>query len=132
MLKWIIVLVVASCLVIGGAIAWPYVSREHVEAMSLPLNRVDFSKLKDGTYRGTYEGGMYKWRESEVRVTVSSGKVTTIELVKNKEKQPPQFTDKLFNRVREAQSLHVDAISGATLTSKAYLQAVENALVGAQ
>jgi uncharacterized protein with FMN-binding domain len=75
---------------------------------------------------------MYKWRESEVRVTVSSGKVTTIELVKNKEKQPPQFTDKLFNRVREAQSLHVDAISGATLTSKAYLQAVENALVGAQ
>jgi uncharacterized protein with FMN-binding domain len=39
---------------------------------------------------------------------------------------------KLFDRVIEAQSLQVDAISGATLTSKAYLKAVENALEQAE
>jgi uncharacterized protein with FMN-binding domain len=38
----------------------------------------------------------------------------------------------LYDRVMEAQSLHLDTISGATLTSEAYLQAVENALVQAQ
>jgi uncharacterized protein with FMN-binding domain len=38
----------------------------------------------------------------------------------------------LYERVIEAQSLQVDTISGATLTSKAHLQCVENALVQAQ
>jgi uncharacterized protein with FMN-binding domain len=38
----------------------------------------------------------------------------------------------LYDRVIQAQSLQVDTISGATLTSKAYLQAVENALIQAQ
>jgi len=38
----------------------------------------------------------------------------------------------LYDRVIAGQSLHVDTVSGATLTSKAYLQAVENALVQAQ
>jgi uncharacterized protein with FMN-binding domain len=34
--------------------------------------------------------------------------------------------------VIQAQSLQVDTINSATLTSKAYLQAIENALVQAQ
>ncbi len=38
----------------------------------------------------------------------------------------------LNDRVIESQSLQVDTISGATLSSKAYLQAVENALLTAQ
>jgi uncharacterized protein with FMN-binding domain len=38
----------------------------------------------------------------------------------------------LYERVIQAQSLQVDTISSATLTSKAYLKAVENALLQAQ
>jgi uncharacterized protein with FMN-binding domain len=38
----------------------------------------------------------------------------------------------LYDRVIQAQSLQVDTLSGATLTSKAWLQAVENALIPAQ
>jgi len=107
--------------------------KEHREARSLPLNAVDFSKLKDGTYQGAYAGGMYKWRINQCLVSVSSGKVTGIQLtgsqdpgVKNTQNQ------ELYERVIQAQSLQVDTISGATLTSKAYLQAVENALIQAQ
>lgn len=132
MVGWTIAIVIIAFLGMGGAIGWSYLSKEHNEAKSLPLNGVDFSKLNDGTYLGAYEGGMYKWRGNEVRVIVSSGKVTNIELLKNKENQPPEFTNKLFNRVIEAQSLQVDTISGATLTSKAYLQRVENALKPSQ
>ncbi len=40
--------------------------------------------------------------------------------------------ERLYARVIQAQSLQVDTISGATLTSKAYLQAVENALLQAR
>ncbi|HBL67263.1 MAG TPA: hypothetical protein DDZ70_00985 [Firmicutes bacterium] len=62
---------------------------------------------------------------------VESGRVTKVEFLQSKENQKPEFTNTLINRVIEAQSLQVDAISGATLTSKAYLQGIENALKGA-
>lgn len=129
---WIITLIIIAVLGIGGAIGWPYLSKEHNEAKNLPLNGVDFSRLNDGTYIGVYEGGMYKWRANKVQVTVSSGKVTDIKIQEHKENQSAEFTGKLYDRVIKAQSLQVDTISGATLTSKAYLKAVENALKQAQ
>lgn len=130
----LIALIAVAALGAGGGFAWWwFVIREHQEARSLPLNAVDFSKLKDGSYRGAYAGGMYKWRANECLVTVSSGRVTDIQLAgstdpggKNTQHQ------ELYDRVIRAQSLQVDTISQATLTSKAYLQAIENALLQAQ
>jgi uncharacterized protein with FMN-binding domain len=75
---------------------------------------------------------MNKWRANKVQVTVSSGKVTDITILEHKERPTPELTDKLYNSVIESQSLQVDTISGATLTSKAYLKSVENALSKAQ
>ena len=94
---------------------------------------MDFGKLNDGTYRGAYEGGMYKWRANECQATVSSGKVTDIQLAGSSDPGGKNTQhEALYDRVIQAQSLQVDTISGATLTSKAYLQAVENALLQAQ
>jgi uncharacterized protein with FMN-binding domain len=134
MIGWSIALVVVVLLVSAGGIGWSYLDKEHREARSLPLNGVDFSRLNDGTYHGTYEGGMYKWRANECQVTVSSGDVTDIQLVVSQEDPSGKKTQHkaLYDRVVRAQSLQVDTISGATLTSKAYLKAVENALVRAQ
>jgi uncharacterized protein with FMN-binding domain len=133
MIGWVILLIVVAGLGIAGGIGWPKLAKEHREARSLPLNAVDFSRLNDGTYHGSYAGGMYKWRANECQVTVSSGKVSGIQLINNKDpKLEKLYTNPLYDRVMQAQSLQVDIISGATLTSKAYLQAVENALVQAQ
>lgn len=133
MTGWIILLVIIAILGAGGGIGWSYLSKEHNEARSLPLNAVDFSRLKDGTYTGAYEGGMYKWRANKAEVTVTSGKVSDIRLLSpiNGDKELDK-KEALYDRVVDAQSLHVDAVSGATLDSKAYLQAVENALKQAQ
>ena len=117
----------------AGGIGWLRLSAEHREASSLPLNAVDFGRLKDGTYHGAYEGGMYKWRANECDVTVTDGKVTGIRLGGSQDPGADNFDhEMLYDRVIEAQSLQVDTISGATLTSKAHLQAVENALLQAQ
>jgi uncharacterized protein with FMN-binding domain len=128
MAGWIIFFIIVAMLGIGGAIGWSKLEREHREARNLPLNAVDFGNLKDGTYIGEYDGGMYHWRTNKVQVTVKAGKVTDITILEHKENQSPEFLGKLYDRVMDAQSLQVDTISGATLTSKAYLQAVENAL----
>ncbi|WMJ90300.1 FMN-binding protein [Anaerocolumna sp. MB42-C2] len=125
---WIVILVVFVVIIITAGAGILFTSGERKEGLNLKISSTDFKNLKDGTYIGEYAGGKYKWRANKVQVTVSSGKVTDINLLLNKENRPAEFTDKLFGRVIESQSLQVDAISGATITSKAYLKSVEDAL----
>lgn len=131
---WLIALIgLVVLLGTAGGIGWSKITKEHNEAKSLPLNAVDFNKLADGVYHGSYAGGMYKWRVNECDVTVENGRVTGIQrIMSNDPGSENAPAEALYDRVIQAQSLQVDTISGATLTSKAYLQAVENALVQAQ
>ena len=134
MRAWMIVVpAIVSVFAMGGWFGWSKIEREHREARSLTLDAVDFGRLNDGVYHGSYEGGMYRWRVNECDVTVRDGRVVDIQLAGSGDPgaENTDYMD-LYARVIEAQSLHVDAISGATLTSKAYLQAVENALIAAQ
>ena len=106
---------------------------EHEEARNLPLNEIYFTNLNDGIYIGEYEGGMYKWRVCTAEVAVTLGKVNSIKLLNSSESVEEDNADSLlYDRVVKAQSFQVDVISGATLTSKAYLKAVEKALEKAQ
>lgn len=126
-------LVLLVILAVGGGIGWSFVAKEHREAAGLPLNAVDFDRLNDGTYHGAYAGGMYQWRYNECDVTVDSGRVTDIQLTGGVDPGEGVFDlQMLYDRVIKAQSLQVDVISGATLTSKGYLQCIENALIQAQ
>jgi uncharacterized protein with FMN-binding domain len=126
-----VVLIVVG--VIGGVLlgGLAFTEGERREGRNLPIAVVDFGAIPDGTYRGKYGGGKYKMRANEVRVTVSSGRVSEIELVKSANKPVPEITEPLFGRVIQAQSLQVDTISGATITSKSFLKSVENALIDA-
>jgi uncharacterized protein with FMN-binding domain len=129
---WMIALVIVGLLAGGGFYGWSKLEKEHKEARSLPLDGVDFNRLEDGQYHGYYEGGMYKWRANACDVTVAGGRVTDIKLDQNADPGSDNTDhEELYRRVIEAQSLQVDTISSATLTSKAYLKAVENALLHA-
>ncbi len=133
MTGWIIVLAVVVVLGVGAGIGWSFVAREHNEAKNLPINTIDFGHLKDGMYIGEYAGGMYKWRVNRVQVTVVGGKVVGIKLLDSSDPGKTNAqADVLYDRVMKRQSLQVDVVSGSTLTSKAYLKAVENALKQAQ
>jgi uncharacterized protein with FMN-binding domain len=130
----LVLLIVVVVLAVGAALGWSYIAREHREARNLPLNAVAFDRLKDdGVYHGSYAGGMYGWRANECDVTVTNGRVTDIQLAGTID-PGAENTDHamLYARVIDAQSLQVDTVSGATLTSKGWLQCVENALLQAQ
>jgi uncharacterized protein with FMN-binding domain len=128
--RWIVIFIViiVSCLFTSCF----SLSGEHEEAKNVEIRNIDFIKLVDGSYLGFYEGGMYKWRENEVQVMITSGKVSEIALLSSKENPQPEFTEVLFDRVIKKQSLQVDVISGASLTSKAFLKSIENALIKAE
>jgi len=129
----ITLLIILAIVAVAGGIGWSRLQKEHKEARSLPLNAVDFARLKDdGVFHGVYEGGMYGWRANECDVTVKNGQVTGVQLAGSKDPGGSFDYRMLYDRVIAAQSLQVDTISSATLTSKAYLQCVENALLQAQ
>jgi uncharacterized protein with FMN-binding domain len=128
MIGWIIVLVVLTAAGIPAGIGISKLNKEHAEARNVSLNGVDFNSLIDGEYTGSYEGGMFKWRANTVKVVVSEGKLSEIEPISGVIDQGKGSTKMLYDRVIANQSLMVDTISGATLTSKGYLKAVEIAL----
>jgi uncharacterized protein with FMN-binding domain len=88
------------------------------------INGVDLSGVADGTYSGHYKGG--RWT-NDVSVTVAGGKIVYIQIVKDVTFPDENTSDTLFRRVIEQQTTAVDTVSGATVTSKAYLKAIENA-----
>lgn len=113
------------------------INEEHKEAANLYISNINFQSLKTGTFRGYYEGGMYGWRENECLVTVDSTstgsvQVVAVELIRSVEDRPHSFFAELYHRVIDRQSLQVDVITGATLTSRAHLKALENALIKAK
>ena len=82
--------------------------------------------LRDGVYEGSAQG--YK-DTIIVSVTVENGAVTAIEILQ--ENDTPAYLERareIIDDVIDAQSLHVDAVSGATFSSVGILNAVNNAL----
>ena len=88
---------------------------------------LDFTNLKDGTYTGTGQG---RNGSIEVIVKVKNGKVTSVTVESSREDS--QYMNRAKNTVIgeiiEAQSLNVQTVSGATMSSNGIIEAVANAL----
>ena len=121
----ILIAVVIAVLIIGAGGLF-FVTRNLDEVASTELVGVDPSTLEDGDYTGAFTTG--RWA-NEVSVTIEDGRITDIKIIKDVAYAQEGLSDQLFEGVLNAQNTTVDTVSGATVTSKAYLKAVENALV---
>lgn len=97
------------------------------QTLALQISSVDLTDIPDGEYTGAYD--CWRWSNTVV-VTVQDHQITEIEIV-NGPNGRENIREDLTGRVMDAQSPDVDAISGATADSKAFLKAVENALQSA-
>jgi len=90
------------------------------------LNRkaLDISRVPDGTWRGSSLGYA---KELNAAVTVKAGKITDIRL-QHEEKIDQGACKSVPRQIIERQSLTVDAITGATVTVQAIVEAVYRAL----
>lgn len=82
-------------------------------------------KLVDGVYEGSAKGGPNK---ATVRVTIEGQKMTNIEILEHSALRGKKAEPILPQRMIDAQSTNVDAVSGATNSSKVIMNAVQNAL----
>ena len=88
-------------------------------------------KFKDGVYNGSGEG---KNGPLKVEVSVEKGKIKAIKILEHSE--TPGLSDPILEKIPQeiikTQSTEVNVTSGATITSKAVIQAVQDAVKGAQ
>lgn len=117
----LILLVIILLGFVGGKIV-SYKIVSH--AKSLSVKEIDLSSVKDGKYPGHYEISPVK---VSVETLVRNGKIAEINLVEHFNGKGVS-AEKIIDYIIEKQSLKVDCISGATVSSVAIKKAVENSL----
>lgn len=121
----IIMLSILGVLVLVGAGGFFYITNGLDAGEKLAINPVDLTEIEDGTYAGVYQAG--RW-SNEVAVSVADHQISNIDVVKTVTMESPEMTSTIINSVIAKQNTTVDTVSGATVTSKAYLKSIENAL----
>ena len=114
-----IVLVILICMVV-------MVTNGLSEGAKVVPGGIDVSAVADGSYTGTYS--FKRWTNTLI-VHVKDSQITAIEIIDDVfGASVTDCSGEVFSRVIAAQDTLVDAVSGATVTSKAYLKAIEDAL----
>jgi uncharacterized protein with FMN-binding domain len=117
-----VIAIIFVVLVVVGVGAFFVVKSQDVPVIA--IDEVDLSKVKDGTYVGSHDAD---YVNATVEVTVKDNKMTSIVIKEHKNKLGKQ-AEVIINDVQEAQTLAVDNVSGATLSSQVILKAIEKAL----
>lgn len=94
------------------------------ELSTMEIQDIDLSNVKDGNYEGSYNVFPISVK---VNVYVKNHEITDIKILKHTNGQGGP-AEKITELILQSQSLKVDAISGATYSSKVIIKAVENAL----
>ena len=87
------------------------------------------SGYADGTYTGT---GTSRFGNVTVSITTSSGKITNVQITKVTTSFPVSRIASLPAQVVQNQTANVNVVTGATYSSQAFKQAVQQALAQAQ
>ncbi|WKY44754.1 FMN-binding protein [Eubacteriaceae bacterium ES2] len=121
----LVILIVFGLVILASGVGIFYITRGLEEGAKLSINPVDLSQLADGSYDGQYESGRFS---NALTLTISDHQITYITVTQTVKFENPEVTKSLIDEVMTAQNTDVDVVSGATVTSKAYLKAMENAL----
>ena len=82
----------------------------------------------DGSYTGTFEQGRFT---NTLTVHIADSRIVGINIVDDVFAGGiMDISAEVFNRVIAMQNTRIDAVTGATITTNAYLKAIENALSG--
>ena len=86
---------------------------------------VDHARLKDGTYEGSYRGGPNK---ASVLVIIKDNNIVNIEILQHQAWRGKKAETAIVERIIAHQSTKVDAVSGATNSSRVIMNAVQDAI----
>jgi uncharacterized protein with FMN-binding domain len=91
----------------------------------LVIRGVDLSKIDDGTYEGQYHKGRWTY---DVQVTVKDHRIVDVKNMNKMMEMAKEVNAKATAEIVKNQSPVIDVVSGATIFTRAFQKAVENAL----
>jgi uncharacterized protein with FMN-binding domain len=95
-----------------------------VHYRNLPINEINLNQINDGYYTGTASFGF----EYEVGVQIENHTIAEIDILKNRDSFYARQAEGIKYKLIREQKINIDAVTGATTTSKVLLKAVESAL----
>ncbi|MGJ8454331.1 FMN-binding protein [Pseudothermotoga sp. U03pept] len=100
------------------------------EVKKIQIKDISISQIADGEYLGEYKNGRWQY---VVKVVVRDKRIEDIQILNQKSgfidmNLYREVNESIISRVLKNQSLKVDVVTGATVTSKALLKAIETAL----
>ncbi|UCE07720.1 MAG: FMN-binding protein [bacterium] len=119
-------IIIISGIIIGILLAMSSVMQysQLVHYRSLPVNEIDLSNIDDGYYIGKVDYGF----EYEVKVHIKNHKIENIEIIKNRDSFYARLAEGIKHKIIREQKVNIDAVTGATTTSKVLMKAVETAI----
>lgn len=91
---------------------------------NIEVEEIDLSKVEDGVYEGDYDAG---YIYAKVRVQIKAGKIASVTLLEHRNEHGKP-AEAIIDDVLKKQQIDVDAVSGATNSSKVIQKAIEDAI----
>ena len=122
-----VLIVILALLVIGlfaGGLYLKFISDYKAKVAALTFDEIDLTKVEDGVYEGQCDTGVVRVR---VQVTIRNHQLESIELLEHENGRGTP-AEAILDQMVQNQTTAVDAVSGATCSSKVIRKAVEDAL----
>lgn len=100
-------------------------SQEMIRVRQMDIQDVDIDGIQDGEYLGSFA---YSGFDYKVKTIINGHRIKDIEVLQNRDSKHAKRAEGVLPEIIKRQTPNVDAISGATTTSKALMKAVENSL----
>lgn len=130
-IKRIVLISLAVLMAIGLAVGLWYLNRVNQyrqQVAAISYQDMDISALPDGVYTGSCDVDFVM---AKVEVTIRGGALEQVRLVEHHQGRG-QAAERITEDIVKEQRLDVDAVSGATNSSKVIKKAVEEALLQAR
>jgi len=95
---------------------------------SIQISNVNLSLVNDGTFEGSY-ADIKSGRNARVSVIIKNHKIMEVDILEFSASPVGRKGKYVIKSVIKQQSINVDAVSGATISSNILLKSIENALL---
>lgn len=112
------------CLVIISVASGVFGSINLNRLRNMKIQNPDIKNYADGIYKGEFIGGGGTFSAD---VEINNHKIKNIQINATRDSKYVRFAEPVIQRIIKAQDVNVDAITGATTTSKCIMKSVENA-----
>mgnify|MGYP000989396184 CR=1 FL=1 len=116
--------IVILLVIIGSIVAFKSMEKGLSDLLTVPIEEIDLSAVEDGSYTGSFTRMPISVK---VQVTVENHDITAIEIIEHVSGQG-QPAEVIIDEIVVKDSVIIDAVAGATYSSKCILLAVKNAV----